>query len=214
VNVPPHDGRLGLRRFVDRAPVRRPGEVCEMCAVPIAEEHAHVVNLESRNLLCACRACYLLFVPEGAARGKYRAISDRVLYDPNFKLTEAQWAELQIPVRLAFFFFNSALGRMVAFYPSPAGATESLLPLEAWRDLTSANALLESLAPDVEALLVYGRRPAGFACFIVPIDACYRLTGLVKRFWRGFDGGDEAWQEIESFFSQLRARSREGAARE
>ena len=196
----------GLRRFVERPPARRMGEMCEMCAAPLGDAHQHLVNLESRTLLCACRACYLLFVPEGAARGKYRAVPDRVRSQPGFRLDEGLWEALQIPVRMAFFFYNSALGRIVAFYPSPAGATESLLPLEAWQELTRANPGLENLAPDVEALLVYGRRGSGFSSFIAPLDACYELTGLVKRFWKGFDGGDEVWRQIEAFFAQLRSR--------
>ena len=197
-----------LRRLMNREPQKRAGEVCEICAQPIGEEHSHVVNTETRNLLCACRACTLLFTNEGAARGKFRAVPDRHLYDPGFALGESQWDGFQIPVRIAFFFFNSSLEKVVAFYPSPAGATESMLALDAWEDLARANPILESLQPDVEALLVYGRRGEAFQCFIVPIDACYELTGVVKRTWKGFDGGEAAWAAIEGFFARLRERSR------
>jgi len=187
-----------------------------MCAEPIAAEHAHVVNVEARTLLCACRACYLLFTRPGAAQGRYRAVPDRRLRLPGFQLSDAQWEALQIPVRMAFLFRNSVLGRVVAFYPSPAGATESLLPLEAWEELAEANPVLASLEPDVEALLVRGSRSGGggggFECFLVPIDACYELTGVVRRRWRGFDGGEDAWRDIDGFFAALRARSREEPA--
>jgi hypothetical protein len=199
-----------LRRVLDRQRGTVPGERCDMCATPIPDEHAHVVNLESRNLLCTCRACYLLFTSEGAAQGKFRAVPDRHRYAPSFAFEDSQWDALEIPVRIAFFFFNSSLGHVVAFYPSPAGATESELPLEAWQEVVQANPVLETLAPDVEALLVYGRQDrSGFDCFLVPIDACYELTGVVRQRWRGFDGGAEAWQEIEAFFARLRAKSRE-----
>jgi hypothetical protein len=199
-----------LRRVLDRQRRTVPGERCDMCATPIPGEHAHVVNVESRNLLCTCRACYLLFTSEGAAQGKFRAVPDRYLYAPSFAFGDAQWDALEIPVRIAFFFLNSSLGRVVAFYPSPAGATESQLPLEAWQEVVQANPVLETLAPDLEALLVYGRRDrSGFDCFLVPIDACYELTGVVRQRWRGFDGGEEAWQEIEAFFTRLREKSRE-----
>jgi hypothetical protein len=199
-----------LRRVLDRQRTAVPGERCDMCATPIPDEHAHVVNVERRNLLCTCRACYLLFTSEGAAQGKFRAVPDRHLYVPSFVLGDAQWDALEIPVRIAFFFFNSSLGRVVAFYPSPAGATESQLPLEAWQEVAQANPLLDTLAPDVEALLVYGRRDrSGFDCFLVPIDACYELTGVVRQRWRGFDGGKDAWREIEAFFARLQAKSRE-----
>jgi hypothetical protein len=199
-----------LKGFVgQRSRQSAPEERCEMCSTQIEKEHSHVVNLESRNILCTCRPCYLLFTREGAALGKYRAIPDRYLSLRSFKLTSADWDALQIPVRMAFFFFNSALGRVVAFYPGPAGAAESLLPLDAWRAIVETNPVLNRMQPDVEALLAYGRRGEEFECFIVPIDACYALTGLVKRHWKGFDGGDDARLEIESFFSATRERSRE-----
>ena len=200
---------IALSRFVNPAKAQNPGEVCEMCALPISSEHSHVVNVESRGLMCSCRACYLLFIGEGAAQGKYRAVPDRYIYDPSFQLTDAEWDDLQIPVRIAFFFFNSSISRVAAFYPSPAGATESLLPLDAWRKLSGSNPLLGALTPDVEALLVYGRNREGFDCFIVPIDACYELTGLIRRRWKGFDGGEEAWRDVDDFLARVRSRSRQ-----
>ena len=108
---------------------------------------------------------------------------------------------------MAFFFRNSSLGRMLAFYPSPAGATESLLSLEAWAEVVAANPVMTDLVPDVEALLVR-RAGQGFECFLVPIDACYELVGLVRMHWKGFDGGEEAWDAIDGFFDAVRERSR------
>jgi hypothetical protein len=211
----------GLRRFVGPQPepppasgVARgkpraaPGEACEMCAEPVGDGHSHVVNLDSRQIMCTCRACWLLFTHQGAAGGRYRAVPDRYLRDPAFRLDEGRWDALQIPVRVAFFFANSDLGRVVAFYPSPAGATESLLSLEAWADVVAANPVMTDLAPDVEALLVR-RAGEGFECFLVPIDACYELVGLVRMHWKGFDGGEEAWEAIDGFFDAVRERSRE-----
>ncbi|MGH3624681.1 MAG: DUF5947 family protein, partial [Sciscionella sp.] len=67
---------------------------------------------------------------------------------------------------------------------------------------------------DVEALLV-NRDGDSFECFLVPIDVCYTLVGIVKLRWRGFDGGTEAWEKIEAFFADLRERSeRVGAKRD
>ena len=43
---------------------------------------------------------------------------------------------------------------MAAVYPSPAGATESLLPLETWDQIVAENPDLQSMEADVEALLV------------------------------------------------------------
>ncbi|ETK34094.1 DUF5947 family protein [Microbispora sp. ATCC PTA-5024] len=202
----------GLRRFVvpaEAAPGPAPDaapERCEMCAEPITDVHGHLVNMETRSLMCVCRACRLLFTQCGAAGGRYRAVPERRLYDPSFRISAADWEELQIPVRTAFFFRNSLLGRTVAFYPSPAGATESLLPLETWERVLAANPAFAEAEPDVEALLV-DRGPDGFACHLVPIDDCYRLVGLVRSLWKGFDGGREAWDAIDGFFADLRRRS-------
>lgn len=178
-----------------------------MCQEPISQEHSHVVNLDSRRLLCACRSCFLLFTHEGAAGGRYRAVPDRYLYDKNFSLTEQAWDEIQIPVSMAFFFLNSEIEKYSAFYPSPAGATESLLDLEAWDGVLAANPSMATVAPDVEALLVR-RSDDGFEGFLVPIDACYELVGIVKVNWKGFHGGDDAWDAIGGFFEKLRQRSR------
>jgi hypothetical protein len=178
-----------------------------MCAEPVGGGHSHVVNLDSRQIMCTCRACWLLFTHQGAAGGRYRAVPDRYLRDPAFQLGDGAWETLQIPVRVAFFFHNSDMGRMAAFYPSPAGATESLLPLEAWADVVAANPVMTDLVPDVEALLVR-HSGDGFECYLVPIDACYELVGLVRLHWKGFDGGQEAWAAIDGFFDAVRERSR------
>jgi Family of unknown function (DUF5947) len=178
-----------------------------MCAEPVGDGHSHVVNLDSRQIMCTCRACYLLFTHQGAAGGRYRAVPDRYLRDPAFQLDDGAWEAIQIPVKVAFFFRNSDMDRVVAFYPSPAGATESLLSLEAWQDVVAANPVMTDLAPDVEALLVR-RAGEGFECFLVPIDACYELVGLVRMHWKGFDGGQEAWEAIDGFFDAVRERSR------
>ena len=96
---------------------------------------------------------------------------------------------------------------VVACYPSPAGATESELDLSEFVDGVGAGRLGAMLEPDVEALLV--RHDATRSeCLLVPVDACYRLVGLVRRHWRGFDGGAEAWIHIDRFFDDARARAR------
>jgi Family of unknown function (DUF5947) len=196
----------GLRRFAKPAPRARPGERCELCTEALAEEHPHVIDLETRTIMCACRGCYLLFTPTGAGGNRLRAVPDRYLHVSSFQPGEALWEATGIPVGLAFLFRNSVLDTAVAFYPSPAGATESLLPLHDWQDLLDANPALGTIRPDVEALLI-NRRSGGFECFVVPIDRCYELVGLVRLHWRGFDGGTEARRAIEEFLAGLRARA-------
>ena len=161
--------------------------------------------LETRALRCACRACWLLFVTRGAAGGRYRAVPQEVRRLSGAVVSDPQWDAVQVPVGLAFFFRNSALGRAVALYPSPAGATECELAPSTWTDLLDANPELGSLQPDVEALLV-DRRASPGRCFVVPIDACYALVGLVRRHWKGFDGGEEARRAIAGFFDDLGRR--------
>jgi hypothetical protein len=173
----------------------------------VPPEHAHLVHVDERRLLCACRACAVLFTQPGAARGSYRAIPDRYRHDPAHELNAAQWDALQVPVGLAFFFLNSRLGHVVAHYPGPAGATESLLDLSAWEGLAAQVPLAAALDPDVEALLVR-RVDGGFESYLVPIDACYELVGRLRLAWSGFDGGPEAAEVMTAFFTALRSRSR------
>jgi Fe-S cluster biogenesis protein NfuA len=188
------------------------GARCELCGNPIAETHGHVAEIETRRLLCACRACRFLFHGNGTARNKYKTVPQRFLYLAESVMTPRQWDVLQIPVGLAFFFFNSALNRTVACYPGPAGATESLLPLESWNDIVRTHPMLEELSPDVEALLVDNlKERKSPACYVVPIDACYELVARLRRHWKGFDGGDEARREIDAFFAKLRSQSEEAA---
>ncbi len=181
---------------------------CELCAEPIAPTHRHVVDVQARSLLCACRACTLLLGRMGAGGGHYRLVPERRLRLPAFKLDEAQWAALRLPVDLAFFFRSSSVDRIAAVYPGAVGATESQLELESWQDLEAANPILAELEDDVEALLV-NRAGARREHYLVPIDDCYALTGVLRTHWRGLSGGTDVWREIDAFFDSLRERALE-----
>jgi hypothetical protein len=198
-----------LRRINgSRPPTVAAGERCEMCAMPIADQHQHVVDVESRSLMCTCRGCYLLFTDQEAAL-RYRAVPDRYLSFPGFAFDRSDWDDLQIPVGLAFVFRNSRQDRVVAFYPSPAGATESELTLGAWAHVVEANPALTTLLPDVEAVLIHsGDHGEDFTAHLVPIDACYELVGTMRATWRGFDGGSEARAAMAAFFADVESRSR------
>jgi len=198
-----------LSRIRGSRPEPAPYERCEMCAAPVADQHQHVVNVGTRSLLCACRPCYLLFTHDDAAL-TYRAIPDRYLSFPD--LAAPVWEELELPVGTAFLFVNSALGRVVAFYPGPAGATESELSLEAWERVVAAAPGLATLQPDVEALLVHTEHQQAEA-FLVPIDVCYELVGHLRQLWRGFDGGQDVRRRLEEFFGKVRAKSRPAVPR-
>lgn len=183
-----------------------------MCGAPVADEHQHVVNVGSRSLLCTCRPCYLLFT-HGDAALAYRAVPDRYLSFPD--LAAPVWDELELPVGTAFLFLNSALDRVVAFYPGPAGATESELSLDAWERVVAAVPGLATMQPDVEALLVHAsdqRASHKAEAFLVPIDVCYELVGHLRMLWRGFDGGQDVRKRLDEFFSHVRAKSRPAVA--
>jgi hypothetical protein len=195
-----------------------------MCGERVPERHGHFVDIEHRSLGCACTACALLFTRPG---GRYRTVPDRVRHDPGAPLTAAEWAALAIPVGIAFFFVNSALGHVVASYPSPAGVTECELDLAGWDRLAAAHPLLRAPAPDVEAILVVAGSPrlagsapladgadgasgnaGGIQAFLIPIDACYSLAGALRLHWRGFDGGAEAQGILTDFLAGIRERAR------
>jgi hypothetical protein len=190
-----------LRRFVG-TPAAAP-ERCELCGKVLPAEHAHLLELPGKSLRCSCDPCALLF--PGRADARYRRVpySGRRLSD--FRLSDEQWQSLHTPINLAFFAFSTAAGRVMGYYPSPAGATESDLPGDAWQRLVQANPVLGELEPDVEALLV-NRVGETRDYYRAPIDACYRLVGLVRLHWRGLSGGSEVWDEIGRFFAQLRER--------
>jgi hypothetical protein len=178
---------------------------CELCSAELADDHAHLVELASRRLCCACEPCAILF--SSPAAPKYRRVPLRIEYLPDFRLEEFQWEGLGLPINLAYFLHSTAAGRVVAFYPSPAGATEALPPPDAWQTLVEDNPSLRDLEPDVEALLVNRLGPEPM-CFRVGVDQCYALVGLVRTHWRGLSGGTAVWKEIEGFFAKLRQQSR------
>ncbi|MFF8357995.1 DUF5947 family protein, partial [Streptomyces chartreusis] len=167
----------------------------------------HLVDTEQRALVCACGACALLMQQPGAAAGRVRAVPARYLTDPGHRLDERAWEALRIPVGVVFFFRNAALDRLVALYPSPAGATESELEPAAFDEVLGGSRLAALLEPDVEALLL--RRDGDtFECHLVPIDVCYELVGRMRLLWQGFDGGAEARAALDAFFDDVRSRVR------
>ena len=115
-----------------------------------------------------------------------------------------------MPINMAFFFESSPQQRVVALYPSPAGATESLLSLDAWDEIAAENhRAARRWKPDVEALLVnrlgHSRGFSDPEYYLVPIDECFKLVGLIRTHWRGLSGGTEVWQQMAQFFADLEA---------
>lgn len=178
-----------------------------MCSASLAADHQHLIEMSSRQLACACDACAILF--SGQVEKRYKRIPRRIRYLSDFRITDVQWESLMLPINLAFFFKSTPEGRTVALYPSPAGPVESLLALDAWNEIVQDNAILEAIEPDVEALLV-NRVSVAREYYLVPVDECYKLVGLIRTHWQGLSGGAEAWAEIGRFFKELKDKAVRG----
>ncbi|HEV2096059.1 MAG TPA: DUF5947 family protein [Chthoniobacterales bacterium] len=192
-----------LRRFAK--PLQQPVlERCELCNLILPPRHRHLLEMTTRQVACSCDPCALLF--QNAVGAKFKSIPRDARALPDFQMTDAEWENLALPIDLAFFFYSTPQEKMAAMYPSPAGPTESLLPLTSWETLVRQNPALQTMEADVEALLV-NRSQGAREYFIAPMDACYELVGTIRMHWRGLSGGDAVWLEIEKFFAKLRAQS-------
>jgi hypothetical protein len=204
-DTPSRPGRsalTSLRRYLRPRAARAR---CDLCSTELADDHSHLLELSSRGLWCACEPCAILF--SNPAAPKYRRVPRRVEFLADFRLTDVQWEGLQLPINLAFFLHSTPAGRVVALYPSPAGATEALPPPDAWQAVVEDNPCLRDLEPDVEALLVNRLGPE-YEHYRVGVDICYKLVGLVRTHWRGLSGGTAVWAEIAGLFARLKERSR------
>ncbi len=180
-----------IRRGASHA---RADESCGMCGNAVEERHVHLLDEEQGTLLCACRACAVLFPDE---QGRYRKVPRRRL-----RLTGVRPDDLGVPVGLAFF-TSGADGAVTAHYPSPAGATGWTVEPAAWEAAVASCPPLATLRPGVEALLVNTLRDADER-WLVPVDDCYRLVAVVRGSWKGLSGGTRVWPEIEAFFARLK----------
>jgi hypothetical protein len=191
-----------VRRLISGGRLQQ--ERCELCSAAVADAHEHLVDPENRRLLCVCQACAMLFDGSGVTR--YRRVPRDIREPTGFEITDEFWSGLGIPIGLVFFFRSSKSEQMLALYPSPAGPTETTVDDEAWRETAAMHSAIAAMRPDVEALIV-NRTKSARDYFIVPIDECYKLTGIIRRHWQGFSGGDEVWAQIRQFFDDLKRRS-------
>ncbi len=198
VNLQPESAFAVLRRLARR---RTPAEHCELCSAELQSAHSHLLEIEKRQILCSCEPCAVLFSDHGA--GRHRRVPRDTRKLNHFVMSDELWQSLMIPINLAFFYRQESTGKVLAMYPSPAGAIESTLSLETWSEIESQNPVLRKMEPEVETLLV-NRVGATREYYLAPIDQCYRLAGLIRLHWKGLSGGNEVWQHIAQFFGQLR----------
>lgn len=198
-------GAARLAGLISRAAQGGAGvERCEMCSVALAEEHRHLLDLDSGELCCSCQACSVLFLTEGAGDGRYRTVPQRYL-----RLVGLDLGAGGSPLAPVGLYFVRCLpdGRAIGSYPSPAGPTEAEVEAEDWAALVAANPVLSQLHRGVEVLLA--RRMAGReGQWLAPLDAAYELVGIVRSRWRGMGGGGDVAAELEAFFDRVDHRSR------
>jgi hypothetical protein len=192
-----------LRRLQMR---QLPGELesleanCDLCSTSMPEDHRHLLHLDERRIVCVCESCWAL----RSGDAEYRPTGSRVVWLEDLDLPEDLWARFRVPIGLAFFLRGE--DGVVAFYPSPVGATEAEIDAEAWAELLERNAVLGTFEADSEALIV-DRTADDMRCVIAPTDEAYRLVGLVKISWEGISGGAGVSQAVDRFFEELRGRA-------
>jgi hypothetical protein len=192
-----------LKRLQLRAMPEGPQPIeanCDICGTSMPEEHRHLLQLEERSLMCVCESCYAL----RSGDAEFRPTGSRVVWLDGFGMPDELWARFGIPIGLAFFLRTT--DRIVALYPSPAGATESDVDMVAWAELRRRNPELADMDSESEVLIVDRiRAPHRFA--IAPTDEAYRLVGLVKANWQGISGGSGVREAVDAFFDELRERT-------
>jgi hypothetical protein len=178
-------------------------ERCGLCGDPVGGRHRHVLDGgedpgHGAALLCMCVPCTMLFDRGGAGGRRYTLVPDR-----RTRLTGVATGPLGVPVGLAFVVPRDG-GGAVAHYPSPLGVTHNDVDPETWAAVAAESAALAGMRPDVEALLVWTRAAGDLTRqWIVGIDECYRLAGVVRRHWTGMSGGTAVWREVAGFFEKL-----------
>jgi len=177
-------------------------EKCNFCGRILPSDHRHLVDLAAMKFMCTCEMCMITMAESEA----YKPLPQRSLELEGFKMSDELWSDFLIPVNMAFFVVSSNRKGTVAYYPAPTGATESKLKMEPWNQLVQLNPVLSDLTPDLEALLVNRLDNSG-QYYIVPIDSCYKLIGMIRISWKGIFGGQEVNDIIRQFFSELKEKS-------
>lgn len=177
-------------------------ERCIFCGRDLPGDHRHLVDISSMKFMCTCEVCMITMVE----KENFKTLPTRYHQLEGFNLPDGLWSDFLIPVNMAFFVENTARNGTVAYYPAPTGATESKLKMEPWNELQQLNPVLNGLIPDLEALLINRLDDSG-QYYIVPIDSCYKLIGMIRMTWKGIFGGSEVNNVIREFFNELKQKS-------
>ena len=193
----PADRRVGAGRAAqDRRhpPGRLPANAARCAAEPIPEAHQHVVDLESRAMMCTCRPCYLLFT-DSDAHLRYRSVPDRYFSFADFELGPGPVGRAGNPGGPGILlpqFQARPDGRLLSrARPAPPSPNFRWTPgRRAGGQPGPRRARPGHGGPADPRPPARTGPPAD--CHLVPVDACYELVGRLRRVWRGFDGGQEA----------------------
>jgi hypothetical protein len=198
-----------LQRLARRAPASAAASDdvsrCDLCSAPIGPEHRHLLEFPSHLLRCACRACTVVLGAAGAGGGRYRLIPERLRELPALARDDARWADLRLPVSLAFLVRRESGGGLAVF-PGALGPTDAPIDADRWAALEAAYPDVQDMESEVEAVLV-NRLHGQHECWLVPLDQCYRLVAVLRSRWEGINGGTAVWLEIDRFFAQLAGRA-------
>jgi hypothetical protein len=174
---------------------------CDLCGTSMPEDHRHLLQLDERSIVCVCESCWAL----RSGDAEFRPVGSRVIWLDSLDLPDDLWARFHIPIGLAFFMRTG--GGVVAFYPSPAGATESEIDPGVFAELCERNPRVKELDVDAEVLIV-DRLGEGMRSAIAPTDQAYKLVGLVKTNWQGISGGPALAGAVDGFFEELREKAK------
>jgi Family of unknown function (DUF5947) len=184
-----------LRAFVTGASV----EECQLCTQVLDGEHEHLLDVDARRLHCACRSCAQT-VGQDPRGARYLRVQRRAARLSGVLIDDARWAELRVPVGLAFFTTRSRTGEVIATFPGRAGIIESFVPLKAWSALEQQFPVLKGVLPDVEALLVR-RTSRQHDYFQVSADLCFELAELLRGAASTASSGE--LRVVQRFFERL-----------
>lgn len=150
---------------------RSPRARCELCARPVDDDHPHLLEASTEQLVCACGPCHILFDMD-AGDPRYRALPRERRRLLTGHPAPSWWDGLDIPVGLVSLRLRDD-GRITATYPGPAGPVES--------DLDVGGAPLPDLGvrPEVESLVVWSG-PSEFEAWAVPYDTSMALVGRLR----------------------------------